>query len=66
MSKYANHAYGIKLGYWCRMCGAEPGQPCTIISGDEGEKPGDVRESPHQGRNATSKPAVLIPDEPAP
>jgi hypothetical protein len=51
---------------WCVMCGAAPGEPCTVISGDPeaGEKPGDIRREPHFYRNSDTKPAVLIPDEP--
>lgn len=58
--------YGAKLDKWCVMCGAAPGQPCTVISGDpdEGEKPGDVRAHPHFYRGSDTKPAVAVKDEP--
>src|SRR4051812_6286627 len=56
-----------KLDKWCQMCGAAPGEFCTIISGDPeaGEKPGDVRYHPHFYRSSDTKPGVLVPDEPA-
>ncbi len=53
-----------RLDKWCQMCGAAPGEPCKVISGVEGLKPGDVRPDPHFYRSANSKPVVLIPDEP--
>jgi hypothetical protein len=55
-----------KLDKWCVICGAAPGESCTIISGDPeaGEKPGDPRPHPHFYRSSDTKPAILIPDEP--
>jgi hypothetical protein len=51
---------------WCPMCGAAPGDRCTIISGDpeRGEQPGDVRAVPHFYRHNDKPIPVLIPDEP--
>lgn len=52
------------LNKWCQMCGAAPGEPCRVISGGEGLKPGDVRPDVHFYRSADTKPAVLVPNEP--
>jgi hypothetical protein len=53
---------------YCIMCGAAPGEPCTVISGDPeaGEKPGDVRATPHFYRGAAGGPTppfVAVKDE---
>jgi len=55
-----------RLSFWCQMCGAAPGEPCTVISGSggDGDRPGDVRPDPHWHRSATERPGVLVPDEP--
>ena len=55
-----------RLSYWCQMCGAAPGDPCTVVSGsgEPGDRPGDTRPEPHFYRSSPHKPAVLIPDEP--
>lgn len=54
------------LTYWCQMCGAAPGESCTVISGSgkPGDRPGDRRSEPHFYRSSPHKPVVLIPDEP--
>lgn len=51
---------------WCPMCGAAPGEPCTVISGsgEEGDRTGDVRPDPHFYRHNDHPIPVLIPDEP--
>jgi len=53
-----------KLEGWCRMCGAAPGDPCIVVSGEGDEKPGDERKYLHWARGSAEKPLVLIPDEP--
>jgi hypothetical protein len=52
---------------WCPMCGAAPGEACTVISGDPdaGEKPGDLRSEPHFYRHTDHPIPVLVKDEPA-
>jgi hypothetical protein len=50
------------VGKWCQMCGAAPGEPCTIVSGIDA---GAVRPGVHWHRSADERPVVLVPDEPA-
>jgi hypothetical protein len=47
----------------CPMCGAKPGQPCTVIAGGEGLNPGDTRPDPHFYRDNDHAIAVPIKDE---
>lgn len=51
---------------WCGMCGAAPGDPCTVVSGSgrPGDRPGDVRPEPHFYSAGDTKPVVLWKDEP--
>jgi len=54
-----------KLDSWCLMCGAAPGDPCKVISGEGNEKPGGERRYLHSARGGLDhKPAVTVPDEP--
>jgi hypothetical protein len=58
--------HALQLTKFCPMCGATPGVPCTIISGDSslGEKPGGVRAYPHHARHNDRPIPVLVKDEP--
>lgn len=53
-----------RIDRWCIMCGAAPGEPCTVISGGDGLNAGDVRPQVHFYRFSTEKPAVTVSDEP--
>lgn len=54
-----------EISKWCPMCGAKPGEPCTVISGDpeQGKKPGDARAEPHFARHNDGPIPVLVKDE---
>jgi hypothetical protein len=49
------------------MCGARPGAPCKVISGDpsEGTRSGDVRAVPHFYRHNDEPIAVSVAAEPS-
>lgn len=58
---------------WCPICGATPGNPCTIISGvpkdlsatkAAGLRAGDPRPEPHFSRYNDRPIGVAIKDEP--
>jgi hypothetical protein len=54
-----------KIDGWCIMCGAAPGEPCTVISGDPeaGEYPGMIRSEVHFYRGNKEKPVMTISEE---
>lgn len=55
-----------RIDKFCPMCGATPGNACTVISGtgEPGDQPGDTRSEPHFYRHNDAPIRVLIPDEP--